>query len=386
MKTKIVSLFDINLKSLIEPLENKVVVGGYPMWYRYNETEIAKIPEFGKLTEKLNNNGDPYRWIHTEYMLQSLYLIANPDNKASYQKFIEGRGNGLDPYLSLNQFDDLRALVFQTLKDSKDFKFMERLIATHDVGCIYGEARHFVRSGAMSVDIFKQLGFSDDMAEMAGLINGNHSLLGDILLGEGTPDFAIKVYRKMSDLSVKMGKSIDYGWRLLFILNAIDVDAAYRGFLTQSKFQELQTVRDFSHLLELDAVWENHRKVLLGLPAESETVDWFKDLYLQYCYDRIREMDTDDAYKLLNTLSVLDYRLKQEVPGKFFCITFKSGKLHDLSLMKEFVDKEFAYDYNKEHEPFLREDGNLVLFQGVVNGLPFQIMSDGYLEINDTNQ
>ncbi|GEM_PF-3005122 len=386
MNMKIVAFGGISKNSLIIPIPEKITVGkpGYSMWNRFNDEQIAKIPDLLRLKDVMRN-GEPYRWMHTEHMIQSLYLLygAGMSEKESYHKFIDGRGSEGEHYLSISQFNEIKSFLLKTISDQDDFRFLEYIIATHDIGCIYGEAKHFIRSGEMSTKIFKELGFSDDMAEIARTVNGNHSLLGDIILGEGAPAYAVQVYRDLAALSVKAGKSADYGWKMLFILNAIDVHSAYRGFLTRQKVQDLQYLKDIDALITIDSDWIANRMVMLGI-GSGEFVPEVKNVYLQYCYDRLQDMGSEQVVVLLNRLSLLDKELKTEMPGKFFCITFKSGKNHDESIMERFVSGKYEVSYNRNFIPYKAADGNMVLLEGKVCGLPFAITSDGYLEIDDT--
>ncbi len=401
MRFKVIA-FGENKDHLLNPIIGAPIVIGknnYVMRYAYDKAQTDKIRDFS-LLERAMKGGESYRLIHTEYMLQSLILLTKNSEvtaEAAYEMFIEGRGNTREHYLSFEQFVEFRNFARETLTDPKDFKYLEYLLATHDIGCIYGEARHFVRSGDMSKVIFKELGYSVAQSEMARLINGNHSLLGDILLGEGTPDYAIGIYNELSRLSVEMGKSSDFGWRLLFILNVLDVHSAYNGFLTVEKMKELNLLIGIDEMIRLDKDWINLRKPLLGF-TNAEFVPEFKNLYLQYCYDRLQHMKPEAAVWLLNALAKLDNSFKYsvikvkdpvsntDVAVKAFCITFKSGKHHNLDKMHEITKGNLTITYNIDQMTHQGEDGNIILLEGNFCGLPFTVTSDGYLEIDDVSE
>lgn len=403
MRFKLVSIMEEQTNTLLKPLLNVKAKGlnNYVMRYAYKPEKMSKIQDFWKLKDVIKN-GEPYRWMHTEHMLQSFYVLrgsfAEATSEESYKIFIEGRNKRGEEYISFKNFLSLRELTKEITSNEFDSKFLAYLIATHDIGCIKGEARHFIRSGEMSVSIFKELGYNEAHVEMARLINGNHTLIGEILLGEGTPEYAISIYNKLASLSLEMGEPSDYGWHLLFILTAIDIHSAYRGFLTNKKYEDLCKTRDLKEIESKNENWINERKVLLGFP-DAEFVPEFQNLYMQYVDGRLKQLKQEDsasAVWLLNKLSQLfeylrntrikDRETHKYVPLDFFCITFKSGNGHDGNVMSHITKSEGIITLNLDKIPHSNEDGIVILLEGTFCGLPFCVTSDGYIEIDDVSE
>lgn len=417
MNFKLVAIVEVKKDYLIRPLSTNKTVGknNYVMKYEFDFIEMSKIRDFFIL-ENVLKNGEPYRFMHTAHILQSFYFLGGflEENtpEESYKNFIEGRKKAGEEYISLENFLVLRELTNKVASSNFDSKFFAYLLATHDIGCISGESRHFIRSGEMSKPRFKELGYNEDYCEIARIINGNHSLLGDILIGEGTPDYAISIYDKLSELSLCIGKPADYGWKLLFLLNALDVHSAYNGFLTEKKVQELHQLQDREALLSLKNSWGISRQKLLGIvdSSKDDEIDhhyiaiffnkvsqYFQthhphitlipdvnSLYMQYCYDRIRDMNMTDSRIFLNKLAVVDHLIKQLTDNQHFCITFKSGKDHNMDRMVEFISNDFFVEcVSVRDKELYTHDGLRILFQGYIGEFYFEITDDGYLEIDD---
>jgi hypothetical protein len=110
------------------------------------------------------------------------------------------------------------------------------------------------------------------------------------------------------------------------------------------------------------------------------------NLYMQYCYDRIKGMNKTDACIFLNKLASADHLIKQLTGNAHFCITFKSGKAHSMDVMQKFISNDFFVDCVSVGEKELfSHDGLSILFQGEISGLKFEITKDGYLEIDDVS-
>jgi hypothetical protein len=397
MKYKVVAVGDLK-EFLVKPMANSIKVGvdKFVMCYEENPAALTRISGFDSLRQLLKEKDTPetYRLYHTLYMLQCLHLLFNKEGKSvlvdKYNKFIAERQFNNEQYFGYDQFLVLSTIVHETIFDDKEFKYMELLVATHDLGCIGGDVRHFGRSGEMSKSVFKELGYNEVQAEMARVINGNHTLLGEILLGEGAPEHAINLYEKLAGLSIQMGKSPDYGWHLLFILTALDIHAAYSGRLTYKKYAELHELRGLNELKLKNENWINERKKLLLLP-DAEFVPEFKYLHMQYCANRLNQLRTADPAaavwllnKLSNLLGFLNVMKKGlNLDSLQIIITFKSGLGHCDEMMRNISKGDGIITFNTDRTRDKDEDGKTILFEGTFCGLPFTFTADGYVLIDD---
>ncbi len=301
----------------------------------YSREAILKdfpiLVEMGKLENK-------YRFNHTFVLLDSLYALIDPDVKAGHAKFTRTAQVALDrgeKSLSLKSFEKIRERVKPLVE--QNLLFTTALCATHDYGTLDKDkvARHFVYSGFMCREDFEKLGFNSKDVELAVLIIGNHSYLGDFLLGEATEKYSDYLEEQFAKVSDKKK-----AFELLWLLTVLDINGAGGGFITEDKMIDLWKLSSFEQLRANFGTTAQEilqaRVRFLNKKLDAAKVELsFNEAYMQYIYDIIKSETFNQpenagvGEQLLSYLGQFSEATKQvDKTGKpnYVFVSFASGE------------------------------------------------------------
>jgi len=311
---------------------------------------------------RLGNN----RYEHTLILLESFYRLVNND----YAHFIRlAERISHEGTLSTKQFQEMKAIAKQVLCTERDQFFFYLLLLTHDYGAIDGESRHFIKSGTLCVPEFEQAEFNNTKIELAKIIVGNHSYMGDLLLGEGNITYGLELYSKIEVLSSTPEKY----WKMLWLLTLIDINAAGEGFLSNYRYTAIKQVDRLEGLSSQKTDWYKNRYQYLGKDKnfyaqyKNKLSPNLKDVYLQYFHNIANLIDDLSLISILNHCSEFLQIRDSGRLAKFSFITFSRDT------------KEFLPNILK----IAQLDQTITLTSktaGVINGIEFNITDDGYLE------
>lgn len=328
---------------------------------------LERYPLLAKLKASPHLRLNTSRYDHTIRLLNSFYQVIEDDYQSFRHLDPQAQAKGLHP-LTQSQFNHLRNLLLANTASSEDRHYLFLLLLTHDYGAIYGNSRHFIKSGELCPTDFLADGFSSDQARLSGLLNGNHSYLGDLFLGEGTVTYGLDLLQSVE----KSPMNPTQFWERLFLLNALDIHSTLSGFLSREKYHYLQEVQQadnlkalehqwaavrFKHLIEDDAFYPRFKDVL---PEQTAQI-YFQ--YVWYLAHQLSQTELTTLFKQCAQLLVLSQH-KQLHPIKFF--TFSGDSPQHLAGMRQLCSGDNLRVGTPE--------------QGSLNQIPFAITPDGYLE------
>ncbi|HAR61971.1 MAG: hypothetical protein DKM50_10875 [Candidatus Margulisiibacteriota bacterium] len=329
---------------------------------------LERYPRLQELknSELVRNNYTRYE--HTKKTLLSYHQLVQNDYKNFNHLDELAVEKGAHP-ITIDQFTTLRELTLEYTQTLRDEHYLFLILLTHDYGTIYGNSRHFIKSGEICRNDFINDGYSDYETRLAQIINSNHSYLGDLFLGEASVNYGLDLITEIEHDNYPAKRF----WDLLIILTTIDIHSTKDGFLGKEKINALFSVNDRTKLGQLKNIWQRERfRHLIGQPDfyqrhQNTLPPAVEKIYFQYFWYIAQELSAPELVEIFSIAGNLLELSNKGFLETFKYITFSGDGMKEITRIKE----------------MLTARTEIILINkltGKVGNTNFSISNDGYLE------
>jgi len=289
---------------------------------------LARMKQQSKNPANSSHQELKYRYQHTLLMLEQFSAVFRHDEKHFIRLDQKALSRG-ESMLTAEQFDRISERFREVLNSPKSRMIMSSMIIFHDYGCLYDFPTHFVVSGRVCKNEAQKVGLNAH-SRLIELVVGNHSYLGDLLLGEASLDHADYLLEQAKQANLDLERF----WKYLWLLNLLDINAAKGGFLSSAKYRDLDPLYNSKDVLDLKENYLSLRlRYLFGgdkaaRMIEADLIDpGFIDVYSQYLHLLINQQTftLQEQVRLINILTEFWLEAKKQLNFRY--IAFSSDSM-----------------------------------------------------------